>query len=98
MNDEDINLEVKLIEFRKQKLLETEIAERAKRIRETLEIDKREMFRKNMSHAYDVFMSSFKYSVPVGISNMAILQSVAIFPVIHFGIFFYRLNRSSDVQ
>jgi len=96
MNDEDINLEIKLIEFRKQKLLESEIAERAKKKREELEIQKREMFRKNMSHAYDVFMSSFKYSLPVGISNMAILQSVVIFPVVHFGIFFYRLNYSKE--
>lgn len=70
--------------------------QRAKVTREQLEKEKIETFRSKMSNAYDMFMSSFKYSIPVGLSQMAILQSIAIFPVIHFGIFAYRLNRNAQ--
>jgi len=98
MNDEDVNLEVKLIEFRKQKLLENEIRERSKLKREVIEQEKLELFRKDMSFASDIFISSFKYSIPIGVSQMAILKSLVVFPVIHFGIFLYRykINQPND--
>ena len=98
MNDDDISLEIKLIEFRKQKALENEIAERAKLKREAFELQKRELFRTEMSRAYDVFLSSFKYSLPIGISHMAILQSLVVFPVIHMGIFCYRMGSNKSKE
>lgn len=92
MNDDDISLEIKLIEFRKQKALENEIAERAKLKREVLELQKKELLRTEISHAKEVFLSSFKYSIPIGISQMAILKSLVVLPVIHMGIFCYRMG------
>lgn len=92
MNDEDVNLEVKLIEFRKQKWLENEIKERSKVKREVIEKEKIEDFRHDMKIASDLFISSFKYSIPIGISQMAILKSLVVFPIIHFGIFFYKFK------
>ncbi len=98
MNDEDINLEIKVIEFRRQKQLESEVLARAKIKRQILEEEKRELFRKKMTQVYDVFLSSFKYSVPIGISQMAILHSIAIFPIIHFGVVCYRLKNWEKIE
>lgn len=94
MNEEDINLETKLIEFRKQKFLENEILEKAKQKMDELEKSKIEQFRKKMKFTYDIFMSSFKYSLPIGLSHMAITHSVLVFPLIHLGIFCARLGKN----
>jgi hypothetical protein len=96
MNEEEVNLEIKLIEFRKQKFLENEILERAKKKMEELEKHKREEFRKKIKYTYEIFVSSFKYSLPIGIPSVVVMQSLVAFPVVHFGIFFMRLGRNAS--
>jgi len=96
MNEEEVNLEIKLIEFRKQKFLENEILERAKKKMEELEKQKREDFRRKLKYTCDIFLSTFKYSLPIGIPPMFLMQSLVVFPIIHFGVFCVRLGKNAS--